>query len=81
MSTAVARRNGLYPVRISLNVSEHTSELLDYLQTVTGESRGVLVREALVEGLPSLERRWLTRKGQAVDEVPSSSGVFPQGLF
>ncbi len=54
MPTDVMRRGGQYPVRLSLNIPESTSRLLDRWELRTGRSRGQLAREALELGLPLL---------------------------
>ena len=46
------RRSGHYPVRVSLNITDDDSEALDRLEQLTGETRGVLVREAFQQGFP-----------------------------
>ena len=56
MPTSVQRRSGDYPVRVSLNVTVETSEVVDYLEQITGEYRGVIVREALNMGLALYQR-------------------------
>ena len=61
MPTEVTRRSGRYSVRISLNVSEDTSRVLDLLERRTGEPRGVIAREALTHGLVALDRLWRAR--------------------
>ena len=61
MPTSVQRRSGDYPVRVSLNVTVETSEVVDYLEQTTGEYRGVIVREALNMGL-ALYQRVLKRR-------------------
>ncbi len=57
MPTDVKRRGGNYPVRLSLNIAESTSQLLDRWELRTGRSRGELAREALELGLPKLSQR------------------------
>ena len=54
MPTDVMRRGGKYPVRLSLNIPESTSRLLDRWELRTGRSRGELARAALELGLPLL---------------------------
>lgn len=56
MPTRVSRRPGQFPVRVSLNVTQETSEVLDYLERATGEYRGVIAREALILGLVLFNR-------------------------
>ena len=56
MPTSVNRRPGVFPVRVSLNVTVETSEVVDYLEQTTGEYRGVIVREALNMGLAVYQR-------------------------
>ena len=56
MPTNVNRRSGDYPVRVSLNVTVETSEVVDYLEQTTGECRGVIAREALNMGLAIYQR-------------------------
>ena len=62
MPTFVARRNGNYPVRLSLNITEDVSESLDEMERLTGHSRAVIARNALSRGLPLLLRMWRMRK-------------------
>ena len=57
MPTDVKRRGGNYPVRLSLNIAESTSQLLDRWELRTGRSRGELAREALELGVPKLSQR------------------------
>ncbi len=58
MPTRIQERPGRYPVRVSLNVPRETSEVLDHLEQLTGESRGVLAREALKKGLILVDKLW-----------------------
>ena len=62
MPTFVARRHGRFPVRLSLNITEQASLSLDELERLTGHSRAVLARSALLHGLPRLYRMWRMRK-------------------
>lgn len=61
MPTRVQKRSGQYPIRVSLNVTVETSDVVDYLERATGELRGVIIRESLNFGLvlynTTLERR------------------------
>lgn len=57
MPTVVKRRGGAFPVRLSLNISEETSEFLDRWEERTGASRGELARDALEAGLPIISER------------------------
>ena len=57
MPTDVKRRGGQYPVRLSLNIAEATSQLLDRWELRIGKSRGELARQALELGLPKLTAR------------------------
>ena len=68
MPTSVNRRSGDYPVRVSLNVTVETSEVVDYLEQTTGEYRGVIVREALNMGLARIltRRRRRERKAERI---------------
>ena len=50
------RRTGRYPVRISLNVTAETAEVLAFLQVRFRESRGVVARDALSRGLVAMSK-------------------------
>ena len=62
MPTIVSKRPGRYPVRVSLNISTETSAVLDHLERETGETRGVLAREALNKGLVQVDKLWAARR-------------------
>ena len=65
MPTIVRRRPGRFSVRISLNVSEDTSRVLDLIEQRSGEPRGVIAREALSHGLVELDKLWRARRRTA----------------
>ena len=55
MPTTVRRRPGRFPVRLSLNISEKGGENLEEFASMSGYSRSVLAREAIVRGLGVVE--------------------------
>ena len=80
MPTRVQRRSGDYPVRVSLNVTVETSEVVDYLEQTTGEYRGVIVRESLNIGLALYQRilrRRRRREGKAERTESAVSATKP----
>ena len=62
MPTDVKRRGGVFPVRLSLNISEEISEFLDRWEERTGLSRGELARDALEAGLKTISDRYRKRE-------------------
>ena len=66
MLSEPSRRSGHYPVRVSLNITDDDSEALDRLEELTGETRGVLVREAFQQGLPLIIDSYRKRRMREV---------------
>ena len=56
-----------------MNISEEASEVLDHLESKTGETRAVLAREAFIHGLDAVERLWRDRKRKLLPRRQASS--------
>ena len=54
-------------MRVSLNITDDDSEALDRLEQLTGETRGVLVREAFQQGLPLIVDSYRKRRMREVE--------------
>ena len=75
MPTRVKKRQGQFPVRVSLNVTIETSEVIDFLERSSGENRGVIVRDALSLGLVVYHRRLEKRWRQAIEKAASAPSL------
>lgn len=50
-----------YPVRVSLNITQDTADVVAYIQRLTGETRGEICREAVCRGLAGMARELARR--------------------
>ncbi len=60
-------RRARFPVRLSLNITEETAELLDRWVRRTGRTQGELAREALCKGLPLIVEGYRKRQRRQED--------------
>ena len=73
MPTHVKRRHGRYPVRLSLNISEVTSDTLDRWERRLNRKRAQLARDALHAGLKLIVERDRKKKRRRSDfDEPSA---------
>ena len=78
MPTSVQRRPGRYPVRLSLNVPEPTSDNLDRWQERLRRPRAEIARQALEVGLKVFAERHRKRRRRSGDGAPD--GAFAETL-
>lgn len=79
MPTRVQKRSGQYSIRVSLNVTVETSDVVDYLERSTGEYRGVIIRESLNMGL-ALYNRALDRRRRQEAKDAAAAGQLPRSV-
>ncbi len=73
MSSSAGRRGGSFPVRLSINVTDRTSDALDRWSDRTGWSRAELAREALDAGLKLLADRFRKRRERRAQRAATAS--------